>query len=482
MTRGHAPVTTLPLLGVLTAFGFAVAAALGVDPRSAADAQRDATAGRTLAADAGAKRRAQAAFERLPLSFSPNAGQTDRRVRYLARGTGSSLFFTGSKVVLSLVGPAASAARPGRGLALELRFVGANRDTTIEAGDRAPGISNHLVGDRSEWRRGLPSYRELTYRDLWPGIDLVFRGRGGSLKHEFHVAPGADVRAIRLSYAGADDLGIGSDGRLLAETALGTLTDARPVSHQVLGGRRVPVESRYALSGAPADSYGFAVGAGYDRGNPLVIDPGLDYSTFLGGAAPEQGEGIAIDGTGSAYVTGITVSAEYPTTPGAFDPGLDGFDAFVTKLDPSGSTLVYSTFLGGSDQDLAWDLALDKAGSAYVTGDTRSMDFPTTRGSFSTHNGDSDVFVTSWTPPARRSHTRSCSADRARSRSRRRRHPGRRPRHPRTSSGGHPVTSSAVDQTFNGGDFDAFVTKLDGSGSTLAYSTFLGGPEDRPRR
>ena len=228
-------------------------------------------------------------------------------MRYLALGTGSSLFFTGSKVVLSLVGPAASAARPGRGLALELRFVGANRDTTIEAGDRAPGVSNHLVGDRSEWRRGLPRHRELTYRDLWPGIDLVFRGRGGRLEARVpRRSRGRRARHPALIRRRSMISGSAVTAVCSPSTALGTLTDARPYPSASPGwpaspGREpVCVERR-----AGSTPYGFAVGAGYDRGNPLVIDPGLDYSTFLGGAALRgRARGIAIDRHRECNVTG----------------------------------------------------------------------------------------------------------------------------------------------------------------------------------
>ncbi|MBT2551840.1 SBBP repeat-containing protein [Arthrobacter sp. ISL-5] len=219
---------------------------------------------------------------------------------------------------------------------------------------------NYLTAGASH--TNLPTYQQLTYRELWPGIDMVFAGRDGSLKYEFHLAPGADPSDIRLGYAGADGLSVSRDGALLVDTPLGALTDSSPTSYQLIDGKPVPVASRYALEG---HSYGFALGH-YDRSHALVIDPSLAYSTFLGGTSSEQAFGIAVDPSGSAYVTGFTSSTNFPTTAGAFDTTLGGFggDAFVTKLSPTGSSLVYSTYLGGSGTDAeGLGVAVDASGS-----------------------------------------------------------------------------------------------------------------------
>jgi hypothetical protein len=162
---------------------------------------------------------------------------------------------------------------------------------------------------------------------------MAVRGEGGNLKYEFHLKPGSSVEDVQLGYCGAEGLKVGAGGELLVQTSLGVLEDAAPVSYQRIEGERVPVESRYRLTGD--GGYGFWVGA-YDPRYPLIIDPGLDYSIFVGGGDSDIGEDIAVDGSGSAYVTGTTASSDYPTTPGAFDTTLDGFsDAFVTKL-PTG--------------------------------------------------------------------------------------------------------------------------------------------------
>ena len=269
------------------------------------------------------------AYEKLPLSFIPNEGQTDKAVRYYAQGAGYGFFFTHKGAMLSF---AEGKGRGGQALALD--FQGADPDATLTAKKRLPGEVNYLVGnDPSEWQRGLRTPAELLYGGLWPGIDMAVRGEGGNLKYEFRLKPGASVEDVRLGYRGAEGLKVGAGGQLLVRTSLGVLKDAAPVSYQLIGGERVPVESRYKLEGD--GGYGFEVGA-YDPRYPLIIDPGLDYSTFLGGINGDGGVDIAVDGEGRAYATGYTPSADYPTTPGAFDTSYNGNgDAFVTKL-PTG--------------------------------------------------------------------------------------------------------------------------------------------------
>ena len=416
------------------------------------------------------KRQVLAAYAKLPLAFVPNVGQLDRRVRYAAQAGGSSFFFTRTEAVLAL--------RKGkRGVALRLGFLGANPAPAIAGARPGTGRVNYLLGsDPARWHTNLPTYGEIVYRDLWPGADLRLRGQSGTLKYEFRLAPGADVSRIRLGYRGQQRLSLGRSGELRIETALGLLRDARPVSYQQIGGRRVAVKSRFALGRGGA--YGFTVGA-YDRRYPLVIDPGLAYSTFLGGSGPDQGVGIAIDGAGSAYLTGTTGSDNFPTTAGAFDTTYNsgGGDAFVTKLDASGAALGYSTYLGGSDDDGTSALALDGAGNAYVTGHTASADFPTTAGAFDTSfNGSVDAFVTkldasgaalgysTYLGGSGYDGASGIELDGA----------GSAYLSGATDGTDFPTTAGAFDTTYNGLG-DAFVTKLDASGAALGYSTYLGG-------
>src|SRR5215208_5783037 len=421
------------------------------------------------------------AYGKLPLSFIANEGQTDKAVRYYAQGAGYGFFFTKEGAMLSF---AEGTGRGGHALALD--FLGAEPDAILEARERLSGDVNYLVGDeQAQWHQKLPTHGELLYGGLWPGIDMAVRGEGGNLKYEFHLKPGSSVEDVRLGYRGAEGLKVGSGGELLVQTPLGILKDAAPVSYQRIGGERVPVESRYTLR--EDGGYGFAVGA-YDPRYPLVIDPELDYSTFLGGTDTDFGLGIAVDGNGSAYVTGETQFTGYPTTAGGCDPSdNDRMDAFVTKLNASGSDLVYSTYLGAEGDEGGFDIAVDGSGSAYVTGETSSTNFPTTSGAYdTTFNGgaggsntvctffqECDAFVTKLnasgsdlvystflggTEPDRgwgiavRDGSAYVTGD--------------------TNSSDFPTTTGAFDTTFNG--IDAFVTKLNASGSDLVYSTFLG--------
>jgi hypothetical protein len=416
------------------------------------------------------------AYGKLPLSFVPNEGQTDEAVRYYAQGAGYGFFFTQKGATLSF----ADGKRGGHALGLD--FLGANPDATLEAQKRLSGEVNYLVGDdAAKWQQGLPTHGQLLYGGLWPGIDMAVRGKGGNLKYEFHVKPGASVEDVRLAYRGAERLSVGARGELLVQTSMGVLKDAAPVSYQRIGGERVPVESRYRLTGD--GGYGFAVGA-FDPRYPLVIDPGLDYSTFLGGASHEFDPGIAVR-EGRAYVTGETTSStDYPTTTGAFDTTYNGgTDTFVTKLSASGSALDYSTFLGGTGDDEGEGIAVDGSGRAYVTGTTSSTDYPKTSGAFDrTHNGDVDAFVTklnaSGSALVYSTYLGGTSGERgegiAVDGS------GRVYVSGSTFSHDYPTTQGAFDNSFNGGvdRSDAFVTKFNAAGSALAYSTYLGGTDD----
>ncbi len=421
--------------------------------------------------------RAARAQGKLPLAFVPNRGQTRKSVRYYSPGAGHAFYFTRKRAVLSF-------SKGKQGVALYLTPLGASPDTRLVAGERAPGKINYLVG--AEHHRNLPSYREVAYRDVWPGVDLVFRGRGGALKYELHARAGADLSRIALAYGGADGIAVGKGGGLLIGTPLGTLRDAPPRSYQRIGGKRVPVGSRYAVKSGNA--YGFALGGSYDSRHPLVIDPGIEYSTFLGGAGADRADGVAVDSAGNAYVTG-RANAGFPTTAGAFDTSSNGpsgsGDAFVTKLNAAGSALEYSTFIGGAtagDSGLA--IAIDGAGSAYITGSTGSSDFPTTTGAFDTTynaaSGAANAFVTKLSPDgsalaystylggfnssgffdlgsgiAVDSTGAAYVAGDA-------------------DSTNFPTTAGAFDTTQNG-SVDAFVTKLNPAGSALVYSTLVGG-------
>jgi hypothetical protein len=415
------------------------------------------------------KAAAAAAYASLPLSFIANRGQADARAWYTAHGAGFAFFFGKREIALSFQ-------KGKRGQALFLSFPGGRPDVRLEGERMLPGKVNYLVGKELSAWKSVPSYGALVYRGLWPGIDLRLRGRAEMLKYEFLVRPGAKISDIRLAYRGAEGLSLAGGGTLGIRTPLGTLTDASPVSYQLAGGRRVPVQSRYVLRGSR--EYGFALGA-YDPALPLIIDPGLAYSTFLGGTNGETGQAIAVDRAGSAYVTGITSSDDYPTTAGAYDTTRDGSDAFVTKLNPAGSALVYSTFLGGTAGEIGHDIAVDRSGNAYVTGSTTSEDFPTTAGAYDpSDNTADDAFVTKLNAAGSAlvysTYLGGTNVDFGRSIAL----GGAGSAYVTgiTSSDDYPTTAGAYDTTRDGSD--AFVTKLNPAGSALAYSTFLGGTSE----
>jgi hypothetical protein len=412
------------------------------------------------------------AFRSRPLLFVTNTGQTDMRARYYARGDGFGIYFTPDDVIFSF-------ATRTREQVIHLRPLGANQSSTLEARNAANATVNYFVG--STQHANLATYHEIVYRQLWPGVDMVFRGQGSRLKYEFHVAPGADPSAIRLAYEGAGRPSLGERGELQIDTALGVLRDSRPRSYQQIEGKRVAVDSRYLLDGK-ARTFGFALGP-VDPRHPLVIDPGPDYSTFLGGTSNDFGVEIAVDSGGNAYVTGQTISADFPSTTGTLDTSHGGSaDAFVAKLDRSGSNLVFATYVGGSAAEAGLAIAVDDAGNAYVSGGTASSDFPTTAGAFdTTHNGNEDVWVAKLNADGSAlmystflggsqiagDFGAAIAIDSAGS---------------AYVSGGSgspdfPTTEGAFDAIHNGqaNSLDAFVAKLNAEGSGLVFSTFVGG-------
>jgi Ca2+-binding RTX toxin-like protein len=342
---------------------------------------------------------------------------------------------------------------------------------------RASGQIHYLIGrNPALWRAGLPTFAVLEYRDLWPGIDLLAQGREGGLELTFRVRPGGSPEDIRIAYVGGLGLSRDSDGTLAIETPAGVLRGAPLTAHQEVGRRTVKIESALVMTDdGSSPEVRFSVGS-YDPARPLVVGPVLAFSTFVGGRA-EDG---TVDLAGNAYVTGWTTSSGFPVTPGAYDTTHNGgADAFVTKLDRDGSSLVYSTFLGGSDDDRALGIVVDGSGNVYVSGLTFSSDFPATAGSCS-GAGDSDPFVLKLNAAGsvldyalcfggtRSEAANEIEVDGA----------GKAFVVGWTTSPDFPATPDAFDPSFNGGFFDAFVVEVDAAGSDLLYATYLGGDED----
>ncbi len=359
----------------------------------------------------------------IPLAFTPNAGQADPRVRFEARGASGTLFFTDSAIVVARPQPAQAVGRPAAlgdeiGLGApapsldvtRLAFVGANPAARLEAIAQLPGRVSYFLGsDPAGWQTDLPTYGALVYRDLYPGIDLHYQGSAGQIKGTYLVAAGADPTQIRWRYDGAAAPQIDpTSGDLLVAsgldraTAFGSagnrLIERAPIAWQDVAGQRVAVTTRFVVQ--PDGTVGFALPDGYDASQPLTLDPTLIYATYLGGSGEDNADGVAVDGSGNMYVSGLTASFDFPTTGGVVQGAAPGaYDVYVTKYNAAGSSVLYSTYLGGTGAlDYGLGLAVDTTGNAYVTGVTDSTDFPTLGAAQASSGGAYDAFLAKLNP------------------------------------------------------------------------------------
>jgi hypothetical protein len=326
-----------------------------------------------------------------PITFEPNAGQAAPQARFIARSGSSTLFIGSDQMTLA-------ALRGTSGAAVRIRLLGADARADVRGQEMAAGKVSYLLGrDRCAWRTGLPTYRSVRATDVYPGTDMVTYGLpGGGIEHDFVLRPGADPRRILLALEGAERVRL-RGGDLEIGTALGAVTLRAPVAYQVNAGRRVAVPASYQLTPARrggASRVGFRVAA-YDTSRTLVIDPVVEYATLIGAPTRDVCKAIKVAADGSMYIVVWTSSPGYPTTPGVFDVTKNpGYDVAVTKLNPAGTALVYSTFIGGSSDDEPMGMALDSSGRVLVCGTTVSTDFPVTTGAYQTVNGgNSDGFV-----------------------------------------------------------------------------------------
>ena len=372
---------------------------------------------------AGTQAKVDMDFGKVPLSFEANRGQSDARVDYLSRGRDYTLLLTRDQAVLRLE----------KGAPLRMKLLGASGTAAASGLDQLPGIANYFRGhDSSRWRTGIPTYQKVKYAGVYPGVDLVYYGNQGRLEHDFIVAPGADPSRIVLSFEGAQPR-IDSQGDLCLTIDANELRFQKPVVYQAASRGKQSVAGRYALVG---NTVRFEIGA-YDHSRELVIDPLLVYSSYLGGTSWDTGNGIAVDSQGAVYVTGYTESTDFPTENPIYGAGGifgNNYEVFVTKFNASGTALVYSTYLGGvsvSDFSSANDIAVDSEFNAYVGGATDANDYPVTGGAFQTLCG-----------------------------------------------GGSDPNGNRLPGCGPGVGGSAFLTKIDAAGSSLVYSTFLGGDDN----
>jgi photosystem II stability/assembly factor-like uncharacterized protein len=334
------------------------------------------------------------AYGKLPLQFEANRGQTDERVRFVSRGDGYVMFLTGDEAVLALgrgVAPdSAKASDEKQGYSvLRMKLAGASPSPKVKGLEELSGKVNYFVGgDSSEWRTNVPVYGRVHYSAVYPGIDLVYYGNQRQLEYDFQVAPGADPRAIKIKFEGVERAEVDrEDGSLTLHVGSDELRMKRPVIYQTADdGSRKEIEGGYRVKGREVE---FNVGR-YDAGKPLVIDPVLSYSTFLGiqnNFSPVSGASLALDSSGNAYITGAAASLTFPA-PGVklIPQGSGSSHVFVTKLNASGNALVYTSYIGGFSDEIGLGVALDSSGTAYVTGKTSSADFPTTADALRTND------------------------------------------------------------------------------------------------
>jgi len=411
----------------------------------------------------------------LPLSFIANAGQADANVRFVVEAGTQTIFFTPQEIVF-----AASEQTEGevpRSSVVRIRFAGSNGEVELRGSEPLPGVANFFLGSNPEqWRTNVPTYAAITYHDLYPGIDLIYSGKQGQLKSQFVVAAGVDPTAITMDCSGASRMYVRGDGALALETAMGELVEASPFIYQMIDDKRVTVDGSYRLLGEEKAT--FTLGE-YEPSEPLIIDPVLFYSSYLGGSSNDYGHGITVDTSGNAYITGHTHSIDFPTQ-NPLQPNHCGadWDAFVLKLNASGSTLVYSTFLGGSSSEQGLGIAVDGSGNVCITGGTTSDDFPTQNPLQPNHCGaDWDAFVlklnasgstlvySTYLGGAMSDVGKGIAVDGL----------GNAYVVGVTRSASFPTQDPLQPYHSNTRGWDAFISKLNASGSTLVYSTYLGG-------
>ncbi len=438
-------------------------------------AMTPATAGLVLPAD-GQQETVHAKVLQLPLSFTENQGQAPDGIAFHIRAAGHTIAFTPGGVILRTTQEMDDRTESSE---VRMSFVGAAESPAITGIDPLPGKANFFIGnDASQWETDVPMFSAIRYEQVYPGIDLVYRGTEGVLKREFVVAPGVNPDQIVLSYSGIDSLRLAEDGSLKIATPLGVITDEAPVAYQLAGEQMVPVTVSYDIIGDTL--VGFTTGT-YDPTKSLTIDPSLKYSTYLGGTGGDFGYGIATDSSGNMYITGYTTSTDFPLADPLQATKSGAADIFITKLNPAGTEVLYSTYLGGEGDDYAWSIVVDGDENIYIAGRTRSDDFPVSNPTQSTNNGgnNGDTILAKLNPsgsallfstylggnaddmPGQYGNCLAIDAS------------GNMYVTGQTGSPDFPVVNP-IQASLNG-TRDIFLTKIDPSTPAVVYSTYLGG-------
>lgn len=430
---------------------------------------------------------------RLPLYFVENRGQMDPRVRFYVKTPGQTLYFTENSIVFDLLrrrdmngknrakgAPLQPTDLRKERLVFNMAFENARTDVCIEGTEREDARIHYFVGnDKTGWKTGISTYKGIRYKGIYKGIDLQVFGNGKDIEYEFIVHAGGNPGDIRLSYEGIKGLAVNGAGELVISTPFGDLRESRPYVYQQIE-EVEEVEGRFEIQPTAGQaqagrfSYGFQI-AGYNPSYPLVIDPTLSYSTYLGGSGEDYGLATAIDASGNVYITGTTHSSDFPVLNPYQGAIADDYDVFITKLSASGNALLYSTYLGGTGFDRAYGIAVDTSGSVYLTGETYSSDFPTQNPRQGGLAGSNDAFIArlsasgnsltyaTYLGGANEDMGKAIVVD---------------------GSGNAYVSGSTRSTDFPtknplqatlAGEYDAFIAALSPSGASLLYSTYLGG-------
>jgi RHS repeat-associated protein len=423
-------------------------------------------------------------FGQVPLSFELNMGQTDPSVLALSHGPGFGFWLTHSGMTFSVPHVVAQTGQSNGRDVFTLALAGANTSgAQVVPGDLQAGRSNYFIGsDSGQWLSNMPQYGQITYQNIYSGIDLILHsasGEGRTLEYDFLVHTGASAASIQINPQGLQGVSMDGQGNILLATSGGNVVMAEPLLYQTIYGQRRDVSGKYVLE--PNGMIGLQVTGSYDASLPLVLDPTVQFSSYLGGTGDDFAYGVAVDAYGNSYLTGKTSSTNFPTQNGYQDSASSSFpNVFVTKLNAQGTGIIWSTYLGGTgvSGSIGNAIAVDLSGDVYVVGQSTSG-FPVTTGSYQTtftgtnHDGfitklnatgDELVYSTYYNSDAMS--INAVAVD-----------PEGQAHIAGTVTNGTTLTttSGVVQSSFGGGTSDAFVTEMNAAGSTQVYATYLGG-------
>jgi hypothetical protein len=405
------------------------------------------------------------ALSQSPLSFEANHGQAGPVTDFLVRGRQFSVSLSATRAAIDV----------GKEN-LSLQFVGSDGEAEAIGEQLLTEKTNYLIGNNpKDFRTNIPHYAKARFKQVYSGVDVVYSGDQGRLKYDIVIAPGTDPNVIKIQYAGVKEIKTDRHGNLVLDMAGGSVVQPKPIVYQSGKDKRQYVTGSYVIQNK--NQIAFRIGD-YDKSRELVIDPVLVFATYLGGSGVEEGMGVATDSEGNAYIVGTTNSLNFPTTPGTFQAAKNtGKDVFVTKVNPGGSSIVYSTYIGGALDDSGYGIAIDSEGNAYITGTTASANFPTTTGVVQASNGgNTDAFVTklnktgsslvysSYLGGSDNEEGFGIALDFS----------GNASVTGVTASNNFTVTSSAM-QSSLAGPTDAFITRLNANGNGRLFSTYVGG-------